>query len=115
GTLSREERDRPVLGYVGTRGPATAAEVAARYGLPKDDVLDSLERLRLEALVVAGRLGGPPGERRFAGARLGEAIRRRTLGILRGEIRPVPQAVRRAFVARRQGAVSGARLAGPDA
>lgn len=115
GTLSREERDRLVLGYVGTRGPATAAEVAARYGLGEDDVLDSLERLRLEALVVAGRLGGAAGERRFAGARVGEAIRRRTLGILRGEIRPVPQSVRRAFVARRQGAVAGARFAGPDA
>lgn len=115
GTLSREERDRLVLGYVGTRGPATAAEVAARYGLTEDDVLDSLERLRLEALVVAGRLGGPPGERRFAGARLGEAIRRRTLGILRGEIRPVPRSVLRAFVARRQGAVAGARFSGPDA
>ncbi|HQN08597.1 MAG TPA: hypothetical protein PK569_13600, partial [Thermoanaerobaculia bacterium] len=77
--------------------------------------LDSLERLRLEALVVAGRLGGPPGERRFAGARLAEAIRRRTLGILRGEIRPVPRSVLRAFVARRQGAVAGSRFAGPDA
>jgi len=100
---------------VGTRGPATAAEVAARYGLAEDDVLDSLERLRLEALVVAGRLGGAPGERRFAGARLGEAIRRRTLAILRGEIRPVPRDVLRAFVARRQGAAAGSRFAGPDA
>jgi len=115
GTLAREERDRLVLGYVGTRGPATADEVAARYGLPRDEVLDSLERLRLEALVVAGRLGGTAGERRFAGARLAESIRRRTLAILRGEIRPVPQPVRRAFVARRQGAVAGARFAGPDA
>ncbi len=86
-----------------------------RYGLGEGEVLDSLERLRLEALVVAGRLGGAPGERRFAGARLAEAIRRKTLSILRGEIRPVPAAVRRAFVARRQGAVAGARFAGPDA
>jgi len=115
GTLAREERDRLVLGYVGTRGPATASEVEARYGLGEEAVLDSLERLRLEALVVAGRLGGAAGERRFAGARLADAIRRKTLSILRGEIRPVPAAVRRAFVARRQGAVSGARFAGPDA
>ncbi len=115
GTLSRPERDRLVLGYVGTRGPATASEVGVRYGLGEEEVLDSLERLRLEALVVAGRLGGSAGERRFAGARLAEAIRRKTLSILRGEIRPVPASVRRAFVARRQGAVSGARFAGPDA
>jgi ATP-dependent Lhr-like helicase len=115
GTLSREERDRLVLGYVGTRGPATATQVGARYGLGEDEVLDSLERLRLEALVVVGRFGGAAGERRFAGARLAEAIRRKTLSILRGEIRPVPASVRRAFVARRQGAVSGARFAGPDA
>lgn len=115
GTLSREELDRLVLGYVGTRGPATAAQVAARYGLGEEQVLDSLERLRLEALVVAGRLGGAAGERRFAGARLAEAIRRKTLSILRGEIRPVPAAVRRAFVARRQGAVAGARFGGRDA
>lgn len=114
GTLSREERDRLVLGYVSTRGPATAAAVAARYGLGEEEVLDSLERLRLEALVVAGRLGGSAGERRFAGARLAEAIRRKTLAFLRNEIRPVPAAVRRAFVARRQGAVAGARFAGPD-
>ncbi len=115
GTLGREERDRLVLGYVATRGPATAGEVAARYGLAEDDVLDSLERLRLEALVVAGRLGGAPGERRFAGARLAETIRRKTLSILRGEIRPVPAEVRRAFVARRQGAVAGGRFSGRDA
>ncbi len=115
GTLSREERDRLVLGYVGTRGPATATEVGRRYGLGEGEVLDSLERLRLEALVVAGRLGGAAGERRFAGARLAESIRRKTLAILRGEIRPLPAAVRRAFVARRQGAVSGARFAGGDA
>jgi ATP-dependent Lhr-like helicase len=115
GTLSRPERDRLVLGYVGTRGPATAAEVGVRYGLGEDEVLDSIERLRLEALVVAGRLGGAAGERRFAGARLAESIRRKTLSILRGEIRPVPASVRRAFVARRQGAVAGARFAGPDA
>lgn len=115
GRLSSAERDRLVLGYVGTRGPATAAEVEARYGLGEEEVLDSLERLRLEALVVAGRLGGAAGERRFAGARLAETIRRKTLAILRGEIRPVPASVRRAFVARRQGVVAGARLAGPDA
>ena len=64
---------------------------------------------------MAGRLGGAAGERRFAGARLAEAIRRKTLSILRGEIRPVPASVRRAFVARRQGAVAGARFAGRDA
>ena len=45
GTLSREERDRLVLGYVATRGPATAREVALRYGLSETDVVDSLERL----------------------------------------------------------------------
>jgi ATP-dependent Lhr-like helicase len=115
GTLSHPERDRLVLGYVGTRGPATAAQIGGRYGLGEDEVLDSVERLRLEALVVAGRLGGAAGERRFAGARLAESIRRKTLSILRGEIRPVPASVRRAFVARRQGAVAGARFAGPDA
>ena len=60
-----------------------------------------------------GGSAGAPGERRFAGARLAESIRRKTLAILRGEIRPVPAAVRRAFVARRQGAVAGARFAGP--
>ena len=115
GALGREERDRLVLGYVATRGPAAAAEVAARYSLAEDDVLDSLERLRVEAVVVAGRLGGAPGERRWAGARLAETIRRRTLAILRGEIRPVPAEVRRALVARRQGAAAGARFSGRDA
>ena len=61
----------------------------------------------------AGRFGGATAAPRFAGARLAEAIRRKTLAILRREIRPVPASFRRAFLARRHGAVPGSRFTGP--
>ena len=102
-----------LLRYFATRGPASLAEAANRYGLATALVEATVEELRDDGLVVSGRFGGDV--RLFAGARLAETIRRKTLGILRREIQPVPAATFRRFLARRQGVELGARFTGPDA
>ncbi|MEO6326500.1 MAG: hypothetical protein ABIT01_19065, partial [Thermoanaerobaculia bacterium] len=107
--------DRLLLRFFATRGPASARDVAVRFGLPRSNVDASLARLRLEGLVASGSFGQAGGETLWAGARLTESIRRRTLSLLRQEIRPVPAAVYRSFLARRQGAEGGARFRGPKA
>jgi ATP-dependent Lhr-like helicase len=104
-----------VLRFFATRGPALASDFAARYGVAAPRVEEALEALRLDALVVRARFGAPHGALRWAGARLAENVRRRTLGILRREVRPVPLAAYRAFLAARQGVALGARFAGPNA
>ena len=107
---------RVLLRFLSTRGPAETEEVSLRYGLPAARVAEALEELRQDGLAVSGRFGeGPNGPTRWAGARLAQAIRRRTLGILRREIRPVRPEVFRAFLARRQGVELGHRFAGPHA
>ena len=107
--------DETLLRVLATRGPVETVEVCARYGLSPDAVEASLERLRLEGRAVRGRLGGPEGARRWASARLAESIRRRTLAILRSEIRPVPVETFRSLLCRRQGVEEGARFAGTHA
>jgi ATP-dependent Lhr-like helicase len=104
-----------VLRFFATRGPALASDFTARYGVPSPNVEETLGTLRLDALVVHARFGAPDGKLRWAGARLAESVRRKTLGILRHEIRPVPLAAYRAFLASRQGVALGARFAGPNA
>jgi len=107
-------QDAALSRFVGTRGPATAAELAARYALPPAAVEASLARLQEELLVVRGRFGGPAGAVRWAGARLAESIRRRSIAVLRREISPVPLEVYRGFLAARHGVVPGTRHTGPD-
>ncbi len=104
-----------VLRFFATRGPALATDFTARYGVAEHRVEATLEALRLDALAVRARFGAPDGAPRWAGARLAESVRRKTLGILRREIRPVPLAAYRAFLAGRQGVALGARFAGPNA
>ncbi len=64
---------------------------------------------------MRGRFGADEGPPRWAGARLAESVRRKTLALLRGEIRPVPVSAWRAFVAARQGVTLGARFSGEHA
>lgn len=107
--------DELLLRLLATRGPVTAADLAGRYGLASDVVGASLERLRLEGRAVPGRLGAPEGVERWASARLAESIRRKTLAILRREIRPVGVETFRSALCRRQGVEDGARFSGPHA
>ena len=110
-----EDLERIVLRFFATRGPALVEEFVRRYGVAASRVEEALEALRLDALVVRARFGAADGRLRWAGARLAESVRRKTLGILRREIRPVPLAAYRAFLAERQGVALGARFAGPNA
>lgn len=105
--------DRLVLRLAATRGPIEVAAIAERLGLSEARVGESLARLRDGGLVVAGTFGGSA--RAFASARLAETVRRKTLALLRREIRPVPVAAYRAFLAKRQGLEIGARFAGETA
>ena len=115
GSTTRSGLQQIVLRFFATRGPATTSDFVKRYGVPAPRVEEALEALRLDALVVRGRFGAGEGPPRWAGARLAESIRRKTLALLRGEIRPVPVAAWRAFVARRQGVALGDRFAGEHA
>ena len=115
GSAAPSPLERIVLRFFATRGPALVSEFTARYGVPAVQVEAALEALRLDALVVRARFGAPDGALRWAGARLAENVRRKSLGILRHEIRPVPLAAYRAFLATRQGVALGARFAGPNA
>ncbi len=113
GRVNREDLDNLLARFLSTRGPASAEQASQRYRLAPAAVEESLERLRLEGRVLAGRFGGA--ETVWAGTRIAELIRRRTLNILRREIQPVPVTVYREFLARRQGATAGSRFAGPAA
>ncbi len=104
-----------VLRFIASRGPISAADVSRRYGLSVPLAEETLERLRLDGLAVRGRFGQAAGTTLWAGARLSESIRRRTLAILRREIRPVPIEAYRVFLARRQGVEAGTRFAGEKA
>jgi ATP-dependent Lhr-like helicase len=115
GSRPQEGLQQIVLRFFSTRGPAAADEFVKRYGVPAARVDEALEALRLDARVVKGRFGAPDGPPRWAGARLAESVRRKTLALLRGEIRPVPVSAWRAFVAKRQGLVLGARFSGTHA
>jgi ATP-dependent Lhr-like helicase len=114
-TRGGEDLEHIVLRFFATRGPALVEEFVRRYGVPAPQVDAALETLRRDALVVRARFGAPDGALRWAGAHLAESVRRKTLGILRREIRPVPLAAYRAFLAGRQGVALGARFAGPNA
>lgn len=112
---AREGLQQIVLRFFATRGPTTVEDFVRRYGVDAARVEEALEALRLDALVVRGRFGGSDGPPRWAGARLAESVRRKSLALLRGEIRPVPVSAWRAFVARRQGLSLGARFSGEHA
>ncbi|MFI5198422.1 MAG: helicase-related protein, partial [Thermoanaerobaculia bacterium] len=115
GHTTRSGLQQIVLRFFSTRGPATVDEFTRRYGLTAARVEEALEALRLDARVVRGRFGAGDGPPRWAGAHLAESVRRKTLALLRGEIRPVPVSAWRAFVAKRQGLALGARFSGAHA
>ncbi|MCK6685670.1 MAG: DEAD/DEAH box helicase, partial [Thermoanaerobaculia bacterium] len=112
---SPEIAEERIQRFLSTRGPLPASGIASRYGLAEPRVLEILERLRLEGRAVAGRFGTSGGERLWASSRVAEIIRRKSLALLRNEIRPVPVSVYRGFLCERQGAAPGHRFTGPAA
>ncbi len=95
--------DELVLRFTSTRGPATADEIAARFGVPQGRVAESLERLLTAGLAIRISGAANVGRPTFASARLYTAIERRTLAYLRDEIRPVSREAFRAFLVERHG------------
>ncbi|MDM7856149.1 ATP-dependent helicase [Cellulomonas alba] len=89
-----------------TRGPFTAAEVAARFGWGVAIAADALRRLESAGVVVQGRLrpdvlGGTGDE--FCDAEVLRTLRRRSLAALRAEVEPVPPRALGVFLPRWQG------------
>ncbi|HVO52361.1 MAG TPA: DEAD/DEAH box helicase [Thermoanaerobaculia bacterium] len=80
GAAAPSPLEQIVLRFFATRGPALVSDFAARYGVAAPRVEEALEALRLDALVVRARFGAPDGRLRWAGARLAESVRRKTLG-----------------------------------
>ncbi len=76
-----------------THGPFTAAELAARFGLPAATLRDVLRRLEAAGVLVTGRLrpeilGGTAED--HCDADVLRRVRRRSLAALRAEVEPVP-------------------------
>ena len=91
--------------YARTHGPFTAAECAARFGLPVAGVETTLERLVGMGRVVEG--GFRPGgvHREWCDAEVLRTIRRKSLARLRKEVEPVEQRVLARLITRWQGVV----------
>jgi ATP-dependent Lhr-like helicase len=91
--------------YARTHGPFTAAECAARFGLPVAGVEATLERLVGAGRVVEG--GFRPGgvHREWCDVEVLRAIRRKSLARLRKEVEPVDQRVLARLITRWQGVV----------
>jgi ATP-dependent Lhr-like helicase len=87
-------------------GPATAGALARRYGLEEEAVTGTLRALGED--VVAGRFApggaGEEGEEQWVDRRNLEQMHRRTLTLLRREVRPVPLSAYAELLRRWQGA-----------
>lgn len=101
-----DARQRILMDFLQHRGPVTREEILARYAFPAD----WLERWLDEAMRRKALVSISPG--RFVTAERFAEIHRRTLSILRREIRPVPTATFMEFVAQWQHLRPSARLSG---
>ncbi|MGF1662962.1 MAG: helicase-related protein, partial [Kineosporiaceae bacterium] len=80
--------------YARTRGPFTATEAAAAFGLGVAVVTSALQRLAGAGRVAEGEFrplpsGGATGHREFCDAEVLRVLRRRSLAALRKEVEPV--------------------------
>ncbi len=102
----------PVLRrWLAHNGAATAAALAARYGLSEPDVRVCLASLSTE--VVEGQLSPDTG-RQWIDRRVLEQIHRRTLTLLRNEVRPAPLHVYSEFLQRWQRVAASSDGSGRD-
>ena len=95
--------------YARTHGPFTTPDLATRYGLPKESVEASLQRLVQTGKVMEG--GFRPGglNREWIDAEVLRTIRRKSLARLRKEVEPVAQATLARLFTRWQGVVQPRR------
>ncbi|HEY3083706.1 MAG TPA: DEAD/DEAH box helicase [Chloroflexota bacterium] len=97
---------RPLLRrWLQHAGPTAERDLARRYGLDEARVAELLAGLGPEVVVGAFE---PGGERRWVDRRNLEQMHRRTLALLRREVRPVPLAAYAAFLRDWQQVRSGA-------
>jgi ATP-dependent Lhr-like helicase len=92
-----------VLRFARTHAPFLAADVAARWALPKQQAAGVLERLVSSAALLSGEFRPGGGEREFCHPEVLVALRRRSLARLRREVEPVPVEVLGRFLPQWQG------------
>jgi ATP-dependent Lhr-like helicase len=97
-------RRRILERFLSYAGPVTLAAIRARYALPVDWLEAELDRLIEQRDLVHGHFtpqaeGAPTPEAEFVDRRALEQIHRRTLGILRQEVQPVPFTIYAGFLA----------------
>lgn len=114
-----EARAAILARYLDQAGPVTRQAITARYAFPEAWLDEALARLVASRQLAQGRFSPPGTESAAAGETTEfiergalEQIHRRTLTILRGEVRPVPFAVYADFLARWQHLHPGERLVG---
>ncbi|MBN2002882.1 MAG: hypothetical protein JXA21_05965, partial [Anaerolineae bacterium] len=105
--IDRQAARRILERFLGGAGPVTLEAIRARYAFPVDWLEAELDRLIEARELVHGRFTPQPGEEQAAGAefvdrRALEQIHRRTLGILRKEVKPAPFTAYADFLARWQ-------------
>ena len=81
--------DHAVRGHLASLGPTTAAELAARTGLPTSTVDAALARLEARGVAVRGRFDPARDEEQVCDRALLARIHRYTIARLRKEVRPV--------------------------
>ncbi len=103
-----------VGGHLETAGPLTADALAAHFALPRPLIDEALAHLEADGRVLQGRFRDGVADIQFCERRILQRIHRRTLGVLREQIRPVTQADLWRFLARWQHVQPGTQLAGVD-
>ena len=110
------EREDAVLhmvrGWAESSGPFTAGEMAGLLGLSVSDVDTAVAGLENEGLILRGSFRSGVAEEEFCDRRILARIHRATVGRLRREIEPVPQASFMRFLFRWQNAAAGWQNAG---
>jgi len=117
-----EARRRILLRFLSQVGPVTRAAILARYAFPDDWLQRELDELVERRDLAHGHFtpttptaGAPAAPPEFVDRRMLEQMHRRTLTILRHEVRPVPFSVYADFLARWQHLHPATRLAGQGA
>jgi ATP-dependent Lhr-like helicase len=121
--VSPDQARREILQrFLGQVGPVTLQDIRARYAFAEDWLEAELDHMVQARRVVHGRFTprpsatpSPTDAPEYVDRRTLEQIHRRTLGILRREVQPVPYTVYASFMAHWQHVHPGERLAGEGA
>ncbi|MBC7105615.1 MAG: hypothetical protein H5T97_06735, partial [Firmicutes bacterium] len=95
-----------------SHGPLTKEQILARYAFPEDWLDKALEEMVETGRVATGHLSPGAKQTEWCDRRVLERIHRRTLNILRQEVKPVPWAAYVEFTLRWQHVHPAYRLAG---